>query len=418
MKLINLFRPKWKHSLWSIRLSAIQKLTNKELLAKIAISDKDMRVRKATVVKIDDIKILSKILNTDYYKVSAEQRIHFTPEYFISKEDKDLCKFVIDRITDQSLICNLAINARYDFVKSQAIEKLTDQMLLWKVACHCKSQSDGKAIVEKLTDQKLLEKLVFETKDYFIRLISVKKILDQKILSKIALEDKDSSVRATAVENLTDQISLAKIAVVEDNDNIRKAAVAKLFDQNLLSKIALEDRDSNVRTTAIEKLTDQIALAKIAIESKDYFNRNAAVKKLIDKVLLAKIALEDKDAGLEAFKKLDPTDKVLLIKLALESNCKFVRRYAIEKRNLDQTTLAKISIKDEDHEVRNAAVVQLTDQKLLEEVAVNAPIGKTCILFDNRESPFYQDNTADYALIRLTDSSLREKIFKSRTAKE
>jgi hypothetical protein len=46
MGLLDMFRPKWKHSDWHIRESAVKNLTDQVLLAKIAVRDKDWHVRE------------------------------------------------------------------------------------------------------------------------------------------------------------------------------------------------------------------------------------------------------------------------------------------------------------------------------------------------------------------------------------
>ena len=63
MSIINYLKPKWKNSSWSIRLTAVEKITSQALLAKIAIEDLDLRVRIAAVKKIKDQTLLSRILD-------------------------------------------------------------------------------------------------------------------------------------------------------------------------------------------------------------------------------------------------------------------------------------------------------------------------------------------------------------------
>lgn len=214
----------------SVRLSAVKKLTDQALLAKIAVETMDSDVRAAAVRKLTDQAVLAKI----------------------AVEDKD----------------------RY--VRSAAANKLTDQSLLEKIAVEDKTDVVRYNAVMKLTDQAMLEKITVEEKDRNVRLAAAKKLTHQALLEKIAVADNDWNVRLAAVEKLTNQEVLDKI-VVEDNEKVvRKAAVEKLTNHALLAKIAMEDKDWVVRLAAVEKLTDEVVLEKIAAEDKNGVVKEAA----------------------------------------------------------------------------------------------------------------------------------------------
>ncbi|MDI6451706.1 hypothetical protein [Anaerobaca lacustris] len=125
------------------------------------------------------------------------------------------------------------------------------------------------AAVRRVTNQALLAKVAVEDEDGNVRGAAVAKLTDQALLAKVAVGDKDGNVRGAAVERLTDQALLAKVAVEDEDGNVRRLAVAKLTDQALLAKVAVEDRDMIVRLTAIGGLRDRAVLQTVLQRFKD-----------------------------------------------------------------------------------------------------------------------------------------------------
>jgi hypothetical protein len=191
--------------------------------------------------------------------------------------------------------------------------------------------------VARITDQTKLSRIAVEAKSDFVRYAAVEKLTDQSLLAKIALEDKEWRVRSCAVWKLTDQSLLAKIALEDKEWTVRCRAVDKFTDQSLVMKFAVEAKSDYVRSHALRKLTDQSLLAKFAVENKDWYDCKVAVEKLTDQAMLAKVAVEGKDSGvcLEALEKL--TDQAMLTMTAVEAKDSAIRRNAYNKLDKDRT---------------------------------------------------------------------------------
>jgi hypothetical protein len=190
-----------------IRLhDAIANLTDQDLLKKIAIKDKHWNVRQAAV------------------------------------ENKNLI--------DQSLLAKIVCEDEDWNVIHSAIKKLTDQALLAKIAGETSSSAVRQDIIWKLTDQTLLAKIAIQDEDNIVRLVAVGKLTDQTLLAKIAIQDKDKNVQLVAVMGLTDQSLLAKIATQNKDIDVRLAAIGKLTDQALLVKI-FEDKNDVFSVSAV-----------------------------------------------------------------------------------------------------------------------------------------------------------------------
>jgi len=355
-------------------VETVQRMTDQRELAKIALEDKDGRVRRAAAEKLTDQALLARI----------------------AAEDKDWN------------------------VRRADVEKITDQALLAKIAGEEKDRDIRRAVAAKITDQGFLAKIALEDKDEQIRRAAVAKIPDPALLAKAALQDRNSNVRYAAASKLSDQGLLAKIALEDEEWNVRRAAVAKLADQALLAKIAARDTVGVVRSAAVAKITDPGLLTMVVLQAEDGRVCGGAVNKLFhivevsgqpfpekmrmwiepemtrqvsDQGLLAKIATGggNGDVRRAAVEKLN--DPALLAQIAVQDQGGVIRRAAAAKLN-DQALLAKIAAEDPAGDVRRAAVEKLADQALLAKIAMQDPDGIVCRA----------------ALDRIGDQALRAKI--------
>lgn len=134
---------------------------------------------------------------------------------------------------------------------------------------------------------------------------------------------------------------------------------------------------------------------------------------------LAKIALNERDENVRDAAVLRLTDKSLLAKIAANDAAAEVRSDAARGLT-DQSLLAKIAVDDPDAKVRGVAVFRLTDQSLSAKIAVNdsdstvRSFAMVC-LNDQALLANIAVNTPDAiirrsAVIHLTDKSLLAKI--------
>lgn len=162
---------------------------------------------------------------------------------------------------------NQAIYSTNTMAALSAIEKITDQTILFKVAIEAIDGQVAAAAAEKLVSQALLIKVVNEARNSMSQVTALKKITNQSALANIAISN--WPLRVAAVESITDQSLLAKVAKETDDgaDHISIIVMGKLTNQAVLSEMAMEDNEGwseIVRLAAVAKLTNQFLLAKIA----------------------------------------------------------------------------------------------------------------------------------------------------------
>ena len=211
--------------------------------------------------------------------------------------------------------------------------------------------------------------------DDLIRRKAVEKINDQELIKKIAQTDEHEWVRSEAVRKLLDQKLIAEIAKNDKHWEPRQAAVQMLSEQKLLIEIARTDKEPSVRNSAVEKITDHNVLVMIAKSDEDSSVRKNATEKIIDQSVLIEIARKDNrfEVRIKAVANPHFNDQKILGEIAQNRNEDWqVRRAAVEKIT-DQELLVEILQKDESPSVRDAAKEKITDKKLLAELQLKCP---------------------------------------------
>ncbi len=146
MRLSDFFCPRWKHSDKEIRLCAVKKLDNKKKLAKIARNDPEEDIREAAVQKLENQNLLTEIANNDssyIVRCTAAARTQNKDLLMkIIKEDTlvengtifNICSEAVKKMEDQTILTDIAENAKDKRIRQEAAEKLTE--LFWNIYCN------------------------------------------------------------------------------------------------------------------------------------------------------------------------------------------------------------------------------------------------------------------------------------------
>ncbi|VAW99773.1 hypothetical protein MNBD_GAMMA22-2924 [hydrothermal vent metagenome] len=332
--------------------------------------------------------------------------------------------------------CAPDIESESPIERIQAVEQATfnNQTILQKIALEDTHYLVRRAAVEKLNDQTTLIKVALVDEDAHVRYSAAKKITSQIDLQRIAQHDKSKKVRLFAVSKLTNQTVLIQIAVKDMSSSVRLAATQRLnmplkINQAALVRIALEEKDEYVLIAIIKRLTDAATLVqlfndninriqkavanriakddiKIILPLRGTPNINHAeiIEKIIDQKQLFKIALSDqvysKYVMFTAISKIN--SRAMLAKIAKRSKIRDHRNYANARLTVEaitsQAKLIKIAKKGKNEHLRKAAIIKLTNQSALADIALN----------DNNNG--YLKATA---ISRLKDNDILKKIVYS-----
>ena len=170
---------------YNVKISAFNKITDQNLLHRLAIESKEPKLRLAAINKITDQNIL--------FKVALD---HINYEMKIA---------AFNKITDQNFINRLAIESKEPKLRLAATRKVADQDILYKIALEDNNE---------------------------IRIAAMSGLM-QSQLAKLATDFEELTLKLAVIDLLSDQIELMNISEYNDNWDVRKAAFKKLNDNSL-----------------------------------------------------------------------------------------------------------------------------------------------------------------------------------------
>jgi len=301
---------------WSVRKSAVEKLTDQTTLNNIAKNDTAFQVYEVAIEKVLSQSVLADIA--------------------INSNDSNKCYCAACAISDQKTLADVAANAKCEDALKEVVKKLEDKSLLEEIAKNNEFFRVRAEAVRKIDDQSLLSHIAEKDTDSYPREEAVKKITDQDVLFKIAKNDSDNFVRDSATQRLTVQKHLSEIAQNDNYYGVRLTAVLNenMKDQTVLEYIVKNEKKGEVRMAAADKLTDasiaQIGYAYAAQFDDEWIIRQKAVEKVTNQDIITDILKNESNSSVRVIAIGQLTDKDLAIKLYTEmaNNNKEVEAYA------------------------------------------------------------------------------------------
>ena len=288
MSIRDIFRPKYKHSNSTVRLTAVERVvTNQEVLASIAKTDDNLQVRRVAIDKLSDQRLLAEVA--------------WDAKESGTRED------AVRKLTDSAVLVRIVKSDKSVDVRLAAAKKLSDHLVLAEIARTDGSPTIRRSVVQKIEDQAVLTDVAKKDDDWSVRFYAAEKLVDQVLAQHIFAEIAKASKehRKAAIAKLSDQIILANFAKDDEDDSVRLEAVKNLKTETVLAEIAATDNNEEVRLAAVAKVTDQALLTKIVRTpptapdtSSNFDTRLAAMRKLYDVNFLAEILGKPSESNL------------------------------------------------------------------------------------------------------------------------
>jgi hypothetical protein len=151
MGLMDLFRPKWKHSDSSVRCEAVKELEDEKLLLEIAKNDENESVREATKNRLERLELIRKIIKEEdvSVRIAALEELEDQEvllEIAKKDEDIDVCQTAVYKLKDHVLVADIAKNHENSDLRYTAVEVLAG------IAENSKDEAVRHAATEVLTD--------------------------------------------------------------------------------------------------------------------------------------------------------------------------------------------------------------------------------------------------------------------------
>jgi len=398
-------------SLWSIRVSAAERLNDTELSQLVydeaARKAEDPSVRRQAVSRLDVQETLTEIAqNDDCLEVRLTALGKLTNQAALAQiirdsNDLDVCRVALGRLETQDSLDEVALRARSSRIRILAADKLTNRewaFLIYDEIAKTAADSEARQEAEcrlserggqlhplpvvandesqtncaevHAPDQESLSQIAIGGDRPRDRLAAVIQLTNQTVLARVAINDGNEDVSFAAYSKLTDRACFSNVAQRARCARVCKAALERVDDQGVLENVVRHHQDFGVRRIAVERVANPAVLASVAQNDATVVVRRAAVNRLGDQNVLASIARNESDGevSLLAYQKLaDTSQKIDFAKNARSAQ---VRKAALEGLT-DQTGLANVALHAGDEEIRHMAVERLTDQAALAKVVIN-----------------------------------------------
>ena len=383
----------------TLRIEAVSRLDDQEMLARIASDDGNRDVRIAAIKRLTRQDVLLEIAET-YSMVSRDVML--------------VSLAAVGRLWDQELLAGLVARRKKNDVGWYALENLFDPELLHDSASEgntwAAKRINNPATLKRLRSSRDIRKRIasmdintpFKLSDpvwrkpapkpkwrevptYYTRQfadgheevitreqlakpavqkellagsradrsVAVRMISDSKELVRLACTDKDRFVGEVAVSRLSDDADLLKVAETDGGAFNRTGAVWRIADKQIVRDLAVSSPNADVRRAAASRLVDQDVLKQLLLEDPDWRVRRAAVRRVTDQKALKQAAKTDSCSGvvMEAMRRINPQGNQPLFAAIARANTS-----EPEHRDLAPSQIYRV------------AVSRLSDQKLLAEL--------------------------------------------------
>ena len=215
MGLFDLFRPKWKHSDAEVRARAVRQLTDEILLAQVARTDPEPRIRRIAIKRIFDTALLGELAANDpdqeVREAAQDKLAEISLEVALAGGDEANALAALDRITAQRTLADVALRATIAGVRIEAVRRLTDQRALADVVRSTTDDEVRALVWERLREPAVLRDLASGDVSKWVALKAIDVLDDVEALEVVARKAQTKAVRQAA-RRKADTLSGKKVA--------------------------------------------------------------------------------------------------------------------------------------------------------------------------------------------------------------
>ena len=277
MGLLDLFRPKWKHSRADVRLEAVRELGEDDLptLREVALRDPEVKVRELALRRIPDAVALTELAREETVaslrELAGRRASELSVRSAIDSKDAEVAKQAVGRITDGKLLVDVIRRAVTPEARSAALAKIDDPRALAEVVQKSEGALRDLAFA-RIKEPKVLRELALsESTTKAIQLRCISALTDGDMLRAVAERAKTKSLRQTA----KDRLHALDLDTTVPEQSARPKKPKKQLDPAVELRLLQRKIEADMRRRAEEerKLTVGERTAKLEAEHKAKMDR-------------------------------------------------------------------------------------------------------------------------------------------------
>lgn len=235
-----------------VTLENIDNITDDELLAYIALHNKDFDISREALSRIKSDSVLASL-------------VHSGGPNTLSR----IGGRALIRISDENIIADLWCSSEIE-LSEESLDKVSDPELLKRIADSAPNSANKNKAINSIpnSENESLMDIYEKSSRWPDRLTIVRKINDEDTLKYIASSDSIDMVRAAAIDRINDESFLMNIvenfdpnsvingALNAKYDCVREAAVRNISDKSFLEDVVVNDEDKHIRDEAAKRLKE------------------------------------------------------------------------------------------------------------------------------------------------------------------
>ena len=282
---------------------------------------------------------------------------------------REIRNYAFDKIKDEHILADLA-GCNGEFA-NQALTKITDKTLLLNIALYSNNPSAKRKAIKKIDDEEFLTEAIQSNPYNDISSYIVGRIRKESNLKIIAFNNSNPYNRKEAVNRIRNEETLISLGEIECEDIVCTTILRKTHDKDLVKFIGLSNPSKTVRRYVESITDDEDLLYQFYQKEVEFDNRREIISKMTNEEYILNLLKRENvrevfDADFEI------TKQDMLIDMVRNSFTDEAKSYAIEHIE-DQSILVDLAINSISYEVKESALKNIKDMSILSDFVNSSP---------------------------------------------
>ena len=223
-------QPRWKHTDAAVRAVAIAEMPDdaehRELIAELATSDEDVKVRRAALLRLSDVAVLASRARAESDPELRRGIADRLVGVAIAPADTDAAAaLALSGLEDPRQFATIAKSSPHDTVRAAALGRVHDAKALSSVARHALDGQTALDAVARLSDSQELLAVALKTDHKDAGIAALERSLSDASLDDAAMRDTLETAVAKARNKSVSKRARALLSAMQDAEAARRMAL-------------------------------------------------------------------------------------------------------------------------------------------------------------------------------------------------